>query len=289
MAYGDAMRFVSEELGVNGTFETFDTGLAVGWTEVDTGSKITPSSDNTEQRSGTYCQKLAFSGTGEGGISQVYTLPLRDDCVHKAVGASFNFKIYGKVSALSGGDDIFRVKITELDANDVAGTSEYSTEVDISTSYQLATLTHVIADSDCKKIKVEVALNIGGAISVYLDDASTTFDYTVATNPTGAGGLDYEPSLPESSEVSINNVYYRQRNSSTEEKYRKVRLNFGVCTTAQKNALSLMTKIDKAFTWYPYNPDLPTSLEGYFKSAPMPKPLVLNWGRYSLTLNFDER
>ena len=64
MADGDKIRLVSEELGVNVGFETFDTGLATGWTEVDAGGICTPASDNADQRSGSYCQKLTLSGSG---------------------------------------------------------------------------------------------------------------------------------------------------------------------------------------------------------------------------------
>jgi len=297
MADGDAMRFISEELGTGVGFDTDGgSGIATGWTfaaHKDVSSS-TKTIDTGEQRTGAGCQKLVMSTAAASycTFSQTYTLPGRSDLSGKGhVGATFTLSVYGKRGAVNNTESIFII-VEEYDSSDVLGTSSTTEQTALTTSYAQLTHQHTITDSDVSYIKVLIKCYVGGPASnctYYLDDASLKFDYTVATNPTGSMGLTYSPSLPETGEASINNTYYRQRNTSTVLKFRDVSLNFGLTPTAQKNALRAMTFYDKLFTWYPYNPDLPSTLDGYFKMLGQPVPIGTRWNRWSVNLKFDER
>ena len=296
MADGDAMRFISEELGTAVGLDTDGgSGVATSWTYgFDPPiTAATTTIDAVQQRTGAGCQKILFSSSGAGNvwISQNFTLPGRADLAGKGhVGATFTLSFYAKQLEDKGVSA--QVFIEEYDASNVRGSYNTPSAVVLTTAYQLISISYTIADSDVSYIKVYLQGVVSKATSdvdIYLDDASFKFDYTVSTNPTGSMGLTYSPSLPETGEASINNTYYRQRNVSTALKFRDVSLNFGLTPTAQKNALRAMTFYDKLFTWYPYNPDLPSTLDGYFQMLGQPVPIGTRWNRWGVKLRFDER
>lgn len=295
MADGDAMRFISEELGTGVGLDTDGgSGVATGWACGNDASvtAITKAIDAAQQRTGAGCQKVTFT-TNDAGyfwLSQSYTLPGRSDLSGKGhVGATFTVSFYAKRGTDKG--ERARVEMKEYDANDVVGTEHASSYTNLTADYQLITASFTISDTDTSYVTIYLHAGVPTAQTdsiIYLDDASLKFDYTVETNPTGSMGLTYTPTLPETGEAGINNTYYRQRNTSTALKFRGVVMNFGMCSTAQKNALRAMTFYDKLFYWYPYNPDLPTYLAGYFKMLSQPVPIGNRWNRWQCRLEFNE-
>lgn len=295
MADGDPMRFISAELGTGVGFDTDGgTGVATGWLYGDDAAvtATVQAIDGAQQRTGAGCQKVTFTTNAAGAfwLYQSYTLPGRSDLSGKGhVGATFTVSFYAKRGTDKG--ERARVDMKEYDSSDVQGTVHEGDYTNLTADYQLITETFTIADSDVSYISIFINAGVAAAQTdsiIYFDDASLKFDYTVSTNPTGSMGLTYTPTLPETGEASINNTYYRQRNTSTALKYRNVLLNFGMSPTAQKNALRAMTFYDKLFYWYPYNPDLPTYLAGYFKILSQPVPVGNRWNRWQVRLQFDE-
>lgn len=293
MAYGDPMVFQTEELGTNVGFETAGTGgVAQGWTKTNgpTVTGATPTQDNAEQRSGSYCQKLLMTTSGSGYCTfhQMLTLPgptNQDGKGHK--GATYPVSVWAKRGASDKAEYLY-IRVQEYSAADALLETDDSEDLVLTAAYQQRVLNYTISNAACAYLKLTIFCAVTGAQTAacfYLDDFSVTEKLTCNTNPVSEGSTY---ALPEAFERSINNSGYFQRNSSSVPKHTDGRLVFQDLWDNLKLLRSLWLW-GKLLTWTPNLYNLPATMYVYFTGDCTPRRLQQNDALFELAINYQEQ
>lgn len=281
MAYFDPMIFRTrynrlltpvgsyDSLILNGKLEKWTNTAAVAdnWTAATgwTGVTLSRSAETRTGGSGSYAQRIVATGYSAGTYWQMYQTYVMLGHLQYVGRGHYNKFVSGYAwlrDANNSGRFSGRVIIEMLNSAGGVLSTQYGNSVVLTSTWQQVWVTLTTAHADVAQLRFTIRVtcdSTGTTPDIRIDDAELYEEYTFARNP----------SMPDEDEImipgrnfvrTIGGTLLRGRPAAVQARIEK-RLNFGMISLTQVEALRSLYLHDCPLEWVPNHPLLPALLE----------------------------